>query len=1094
MKTPFSSSVFGRVLDHRLLVLFAGASTALGLSRYLYHSSLLPAAQALGNWPATLALSVAGAALAAILYRVLTVFLSRDTPPATGPGFELAATFLPGLLPLADVLAPDVNLLRAKVLMLGAVAGFLALLIRLFARRELEEVPQKQTMKNPFSSSVFGIASFCIPALIIFGLYLRTMAPTVGEADSFEFQVDIARLAVAHPSGYPLFILLGKAFTLLPLGGTLAYRANLASATFGVLAGLLGFFSMRRLGADRLISGLTTLLIGVSPTLWSRSVEAEVYSLHAALVAALLWLMLSLTETYTRVPVDRYTSKQVDRSRRVYVFTCVLVYLFGLSLTNHVTTILLAPAILLTLAISRPGLALRQWPGAVGLFLLGLSVYLYLPLRWPAVNDGEIMTPPMFIEYITGSQSQGALRLDAFITDLSRYSILARKSLGEFGWPGALLALTGLIYLAMRNRRAAGITLLAYLGLAFFPLSFYVPDPDFSAFLIGPHLIQAVWIGMGVHGAHKMLNAECRMQNSAFCVLHSALATSFFLLPLFLIWRNLPRVDKSDQWQAHNLGRFILEQPLEAGALVLADSQKIAPLYYLQIAEGLRPDLDIRVLPDEAAYRQALEVGLAAGQTVYLGRYLPGLAGALHLRSVGPLVEPSFTPLLDPPSMTPVGADFGGQITLLGFQFSTPVGSNDPAERPREGPRFLRGSGAEGVSHSISVTPGYLLPLTFYWEPASAPDGNYLVRLRLVPEPGMAIPAHEPVWSAPPRVPAGGMNPTLAWTPGEVIPDFHFVTVPPTVLPGDYVLQVGIFQPFSETGLAVAGGSWLSITSVRVAPALNDPRPAPAAHFRFSDGLTLVGYDLPETVAPSAQVPLTLYWRASGIPDIPPALALGGYLDGKEQPLLHAPLPVAQWPPGRIVAAAYAFTAPHETGELRLRLALPPASVRCGWLRPLTTHCALPSLRVTGAAIGPDAVSFDNQILLTSFRLEAPTAGPGGSVRVTMEWQGLRTMIEDYTLFVHLIGPDGLVHGQIDTWPGQGTRPTSGWSPDEPFSDTYEIQVPADAPEGEYSIEIGWYLLATLDRLAVRGEDGQAVDDKFLRSGLTIHADIKTPP
>ncbi|MBI3763083.1 MAG: hypothetical protein HY260_14640, partial [Chloroflexi bacterium] len=88
--------------------------------------------------------------------------------------------------------------------------------------------------------------------------------------------------------------------------------------------------------------------------------------------------------------------------------------------------------------------------------------------------------------------------------------------------------------------------------------------------------------------------------------------------------------------------------------------------------------------------------------------------------------------------------------------------------------------------------------------------------------------------------------------------------------------------------------------------------------------------------------------------------------------------------------------------------------------------------------------------------------------------------------FVHLIGPDGLVHGQIDTWPGEGTRTTSGWRPGERIADTYEIRVPDDAPPGEYSVEVGWYLLATLERLPVLGEDGRPVDDKLLKTGLTV--------
>jgi hypothetical protein len=90
----------------------------------------------------------------------------------------------------------------------------------------------------------------------------------------------------------------------------------------------------------------------------------------------------------------------------------------------------------------------------------------------------------------------------------------------------------------------------------------------------------------------------------------------------------------------------------------------------LQQIDGLRPDLDIMVLPDEAAYRAELEARLAAGQAVYLARYLPGLAGVYHLRSVGPLVEVSREPL----TALPVGATpselVAGPLRLLGYVVS----------------------------------------------------------------------------------------------------------------------------------------------------------------------------------------------------------------------------------------------------------------------------------------------------------------------------------------------------------------------------------------------------------------------------------------
>jgi hypothetical protein len=130
--------------------------------------------------------------------------------------------------------------------------------------------------------------------VVTFSLYLRTLAPAVGEADTFEFQVGVARLGIAHGSGYPLLMLVGRLFTLLPVGGTLAYRANLTSAFFGALAAVGVERLARRLGVSPLVGVLAGLAFGLSPTLWSRATAIEAYTLNAFFVAVILNLCLRL--------------------------------------------------------------------------------------------------------------------------------------------------------------------------------------------------------------------------------------------------------------------------------------------------------------------------------------------------------------------------------------------------------------------------------------------------------------------------------------------------------------------------------------------------------------------------------------------------------------------------------------------------------------------------------------------------------------------------------------------------------------------------------------------------------------------------------
>ncbi len=84
--------------------------------------------------------------------------------------------------------------------------------------------------KSRKNHTLLALVTFVVGLLA----YLYTLAPSVSTIfdDTLEFQVVIPQLGIAHPTGYPLFVLLGKLFTLLPVGD-IAYRTNLLSARGG---------------------------------------------------------------------------------------------------------------------------------------------------------------------------------------------------------------------------------------------------------------------------------------------------------------------------------------------------------------------------------------------------------------------------------------------------------------------------------------------------------------------------------------------------------------------------------------------------------------------------------------------------------------------------------------------------------------------------------------------------------------------------------------------------------------------------------------------------------------------------------------------
>ena len=100
-------------------------------------------------------------------------------------------------------------------------------------------------------------------------------------------------------------------------------------------------------------------------------------------------------------------------------------------------------------------------------------------------------------------------------------------------------------------------------------------------------------------------------------------------------------------------------------------------------------------------------------------------------------------------------------------------------------------------------------------------------------------------------------------------------------------------------------------------------------------------------------------------------------------------------------------------------------------------------------------------------------------------------MEEDYTVFTHLLGSynpltNGPPWGGHDTRPGGGTYPTTVWEAGEIVIDEYGIPIQADAPPGEYQLEVGMYHLATMEKLPVLDDSGAVRDDRILLGTLQL--------
>jgi len=401
---------------------------------------------------------------------------------------------------------------------------------------------------------------------------------------------------------------------------------------------------------------------------------------------------------------------------------------------------------------------------------------------------------------------------------------------------------------------------------------------------------------------------------------------------------------------------------------------------------------------------------------------------------------------------------------------------------------------------------GYTQPsnrtVILFWEAIQQLDQDYRVSLVLRDTAGQS-------WGQWDGRPSAYLYPTDRWRVGQII--FGRYDLMPIVgtPPGDYGLEVGVYIEEDPEGLDVldlAGapqGKRAMLGAVRLdVPAVTaDQLDVPNAdRIAVGDGLVLLGWDLdPREAQPGDRLLLTLFWSAESQPagtDQVRVLitdATGQVLDAGTFPLTNEWHPTSIWLPGQAWRGQVTFRLPIQAapGQAHLAIQLQDAGgAALGPSAELTTIEVLPTARVFSAP-QPQArrqANFDDKVLLLGADIAPDPAAPGGTLGVTLYWQALAEMDVPYTVFVHLLGPDGQVVTGHDGEPVSGTRPTTGWVPGEFITDLHELLIPADLPPGQYVIEVGLYDAGApgMPRLPVLGKDNLVETDRVIFGPATV--------
>ena len=412
-----------------------------------------------------------------------------------------------------------------------------------------------------------------------FALYAVSAPRGVVLEDDGLFITTATFAGVAHPPGYPLYILLGWLATLVPLG-EVAWRVHALSGLMGALAcACVAWIVLRRTG-NRPAALLAGAALAVSEHFWSQAIIADVYTTNAAAV----FLTMALAQ-----------EAAAARSARLWVAAAAVC---GLGLANHYPLLILASPLFLAYAVGSGRDFWRRLPYLIPVAALAVAA-LYGWMVWrshqplPVNFLGPIRSWSEFLSFVDRSiyshidQNPNAGLVDKFYFA----GHFTMQALLQFGVIGTLAALWGAVASWRRGWRlgiscealafaASSFLLVAMLGFNYEPLRI----STFRPYPLVAYGVLALWLGLGAHALTLWARGRRRP-------LLPAVYAACALLVAALGGRNFEINDRSRERFAEEQARALLDVLEKDSAFVLYADPFVGPISYLHWVKGLRPDL-----------------------------------------------------------------------------------------------------------------------------------------------------------------------------------------------------------------------------------------------------------------------------------------------------------------------------------------------------------------------------------------------------------------------------------------------------------------------------------------------------------------------
>jgi hypothetical protein len=452
-----------------------------------------------------------------------------------------------------------------------------------------------------------------LTGLLIFLIYLITIAPTIIQIDAGELTAVQALLGIAHPTGYPLFTLAGYLFSKIPLPFSTAFQLNILAAlwcSLGVslfvytskfiLDNLDKFSTGKKISAkiakstkqkEKVKSSVKSspipetikyiasagggILLGLSKTFWFQSTSVEVYSMHIFLISLIILALLKA-----------YTFSGEIKSASIKNPWMLLAIVLALGFSNHMTTLLILPGIAyLYFSKEKTNITSIKQIGLMLLVFFSLLIifYSYLPIRAsqnPAINWGNPVDFERIIRHISGKQYQVWLfssteaakkQLTYFINNLPT----------EFTF-ALIVSFIGLFVSFARAKKLALFLLITFVSTVAYSINYDINDID-SYFLLA-YIMLAYF---AVFGIIKISEIAGKYHITAAAVLIVLLSSGEFFF-------NYKDVNQSDTYTFEDYTKALISST-DKNSVVFSYlwDYFVSASYYFQYVEGFRKDVTI---------------------------------------------------------------------------------------------------------------------------------------------------------------------------------------------------------------------------------------------------------------------------------------------------------------------------------------------------------------------------------------------------------------------------------------------------------------------------------------------------------------------